>query len=446
MSEAIDGLRRRLFPVGPGRYLLGLSGGADSVAMLLMLLPEIRNGKIILEAVHVNHGLRGEESDKDEAFCTELCRKEGIPIHLFRAELHGRTDEASARKARFSFLSRQYEECGADALILAHHTDDQAETFVMRLLRGAGADGLECMKHEETVNGIHILRPMLRLRREEIRLALTADGYEWREDSSNNDPAFFRNRIRTELIPAMSCMAEDAVDKICRAAGLIAQDNETLNAQAYSLLERYASDTRLDAESLAMEFPALRSRVLRMWWNMHGPELKEHTLSLEQTTALDRLLFAPKGKVNLPADMHAVRAGGYLFLQGKTGEIPDPVPFKSPGTRFGEYRLEATPSEGNPGDGKIAQEIPEGFADGCVIRTRRPGDRIRPFGCSGSRKLQDYLTDRKVAEPFRDKIPLLCRDNEILLVCGVGAGNIPAWDRNTKQVRLTWHGEMPWTE
>ena len=446
MNEAIDELRRRLYPIRPGRYLLGLSGGADSVAMLLMLLPGIRSGKIILEAAHVNHGLRGAESDRDETFCEELCRKEGIPLHLFRAELHGRTDEASARRARFSFLFRQYKESGADALILAHHADDQAETFVMRLLRGAGADGLECMKNEETVNGIRILRPMLRLRREEIRLALKADGYEWREDSTNSDTAYLRNRIRTEVIPTMSRITDAAVEKICRASGLIAQDNEALNTQANHLLERYMSGNRIDAETLAAEAPALRSRVLRMWWDMHRPELKEHTLSLEQTTALDGLLFASNGKVNLPADMHAVRTGRYLFIQDKTSTVPDPVPYNSPGTCFGDYLLTEGPSEGNPGNGKTTQEIPVGFADGCVIRTRRPGDRIRPFGSSGSRKLQDYLTDRKVAEPFRDRIPLLCRGNEILLVCGVGAGNIPAWNSKVKQIRLTWHGEMPWTE
>ena len=88
--------------------------------------------------------------------------------------------------------------------------------------------------------------------------------------------------------------------------------------------------------------------------------------------------------------------------------------------------------------------MPEGFIRGCVIRTRQPGDRIRPFGGPGSKKLQDYLTDRRIPEPFRDQIPLLCRDGEVLLVCGVGAGDIPVWNGKTPAVRLSWHGKMPW--
>ena len=89
------------------------------------------------------------------------------------------------------------------------------------------------------------------------------------------------------------------------------------------------------------------------------------------------------------------------------------------------------------------KDAPE-ITAGCQIRTRKPGDRIRPFGSKGSRKLQDYLTDRKIPEPFRDRIPLLCKGDEVLLVCGVGAGDIPGWDIAANPVRLTWHGEMPW--
>ena len=446
MKEAICKLSGKLSPISGGTYFLGLSGGADSVALLMMLLPDARNGRIRLEAVHVNHGLRGAESDGDERFCTELCNKEGIPLHLFRADLAGRTDEAAARAARYGFFRKLFSESKADALILAHHADDQAETFLMRLLRGSGPDGLECMKAEETVNGIRILRPMLGLRRDEIREALRADGITWREDSSNDDTAYLRNRVRHELVPVMESISGSATEKICRAAALIGTDNDTLNEEAGRILSRTAAGRRLDAEELGQEPAALRSRVLRKWWNAQGPVLDEHALSCEQTEALNGLLYAKKGKVNLPGGMHAVRSGKYLFLQGDDSALPEPVTVSGSETIFGSHSLKETPSEGSPGDGKISQEVPAGFTRGCVIRTRRPGDRIRPFGSIGSRKLQDYLTDRKIAEPYRDLIPLLCRGNEVLLVCGVGAGNIPRMDTGTASVRLTWYGEMPWME
>lgn len=446
MHESIEALRMKLSPVGYGSYLLGLSGGADSVALLLMLLPAIRDGKMHVEAVHVNHGLRGTASDEDERFCSALCKKEGIPLYTCNADLSGRTDEASAREARYAAFRKRYTESGADALILAHHADDQAETFLMRLLRGAGPDGLACMKADETVGQMRILRPMLMMRREEIRAALRADGIPWREDASNQDTAYLRNRIRQELIPILTGISATAVEKICNAAELTGEDNLVLGIQARVILGKISDGDILDAEALAGEPAALQRRILRAWWQEQGPVLDEHALSMAQTKAFEQLLNQSRGKINLPGGMHAVRDGKHLFLTGADYAVPEPVAVTGKESVFGSFRLTETDSEGNPGDGKTAQEVPAGFTRGCVIRTRQPGDRIRPFGSSGSRKLQDYLTDRRIAEPFRDRIPLLCRDGEVLLVCGVGAGNIPPWDQRSSPVRLTWHGKTPWKE
>ena len=436
-----------MYPIKAGRYLIGLSGGADSVALLMTLLPDIRDGRIAAEAVHVNHGLRRTESDDDEKFCRELCEREGVPLTVYRADLQGKTDEDSARKARYGFFREKYKAFKADGLILAHHADDQAETFLMRLTRGAGPEGLECMREDETVEDIRILRPMLRIRREEIRTALTEDGTGWREDSTNTDTAYLRNRVRQELIPALEAISESAVDKICRTAGMIAADNDVLDAAAEKLLRENAKGSILNAAAITAEPEAVRRRVLRKWWNAEGPVLEEHALSAAQTEALTALLDVTKGKINLPGGVYAVRTGKHLILRSsEKEEAPEPVVFSGKEIVFGDYRITVGPSEGNPGDGKRTQEVPDGFFEGCEIRTRRPGDRIRPFGSTGSRKLQDYLTDRRIGEPFRDQIPLICRGNEVLLVCGVGAGNIPRWNGEDHPVRITWHGETPWTE
>ena len=181
-----------------------------------------------------------------------------------------------------------------------------------------------------------------------------------------------------------------------------------------------------------------------MWWRAGGPELDEHELSSDQTERLMKLLKSERGKVNLPGGYHAERSPGFLHLTAPARETPAPVEIKGTDTAFEGFRLTETPSEGNPGDGKRTQEVPAGFTAGCRIRTRSPGDRIRPYGSKGSRKLQDYLTDRKIPEHFRDCIPLLCRGEEVLLVCGVGAGNIPDWNGQGPKVRLTWHGDIPW--
>ena len=446
MGEALARLRSRARIPESGHYLIGLSGGADSVAMTAMLLPEIREGRIRAEAVHVNHGLRGAESDEDERFVRDLCATAGIRCIARRAELGGRTDEAAAREARFGLFRRALEETGAEALLLAHNADDQTETFLMRLMRGAGADGLQGMAGEQETDGIRILRPLLGIGRAEIREALRQDGIAWREDSSNENRGYLRNRIRLDLLPKMEEISPGAPERIREAARLIRSDNEALNTAAAELAGTAASGDLLRTERLETAPRAVRTRVLRMWWEANAPRRDERGLSAGQTERLDELLKQERGKINLPGGTHAVRRPGILYLAKPGRETPEPAEVRGGETCFAGFRLTETPSEGNPGDGRRTQEVPAGFTAGCQIRTRRPGDRIRPFGSGGSRKLQDYLTDRKIPEPFRDRIPLLCRGQEVLLVCGVGAGNVPRWDGGTENVRLTWHGETPWAE
>ena len=444
MESSLEALRSRIRVPEGKSFLIGLSGGADSVALTMMLLPEIRKGTMRATAVHVNHGLRSTESDEDECFVRDLCSGIGIDCRVYRADLAGRHDEAAAREARYAFYRRALRETGADALLLAHNADDQAETFLMRLMRGSGPDGLQCMAEEQETDGICIFRPMLELGRDEIRNALRHDGIAWREDSSNQNKAYLRNRIRMELVPLMEEIVPGAVRHICTAAGLIRNDNEALQDAAREIIAAAAKGNLLGTDELENAPEAIRSRALRMWWRANGPKLDEHELSSDQTRQLTELLKSERGRVNLPGGYHAGRSNGFLHLTGPVRETPAPVEVSGPDTCFEGFRLTETPSEGTPGDGKRTQEVPAGFTAGCQIRTRKPGDRIRPFGSKGSRKLQDYLTDRKIPEPFRDRIPLLCKDDEVLLVCGVGAGDMPGWDIAANPVRLTWHGEMPW--
>ena len=173
----LDALRERLNPVPEGDCLVGLSGGADSVALTYLLLPLRDSGALRLTAAHVNHGLRGENSDGDEAFVRMLCAREGIPLRTVSPDLGGKRDENTAREARYGAFFRIMEEENIPTLILAHQRDDQAETFLMRLLRGAGVEGLSAMRRREERNGRVLLRPMLDISGSELRQALTAAMY-----------------------------------------------------------------------------------------------------------------------------------------------------------------------------------------------------------------------------------------------------------------------------
>ena len=253
-------LQDRFGEMPEGRCLAGFSGGADSTAMMLLLAAERDNGRIQPEAVHVNHGLRSTESDEDECFVRDLCSGIGIDCRVYRADLAGRRDEAAAREARYAFYRRALRETGADALLLAHNADDQAETFLMRLMRGSGPDGLQCMAEEQETDGICIFRPMLELGRDEIRNALRHDGIAWREDSSNQNKAYLRNRIRMELVPLMEEIVPGAVRHICTAAGLIRNDNEALQDAAREIIAAAAKGNLLGTDELENAPEAIRSR------------------------------------------------------------------------------------------------------------------------------------------------------------------------------------------
>lgn len=437
----IELLSQKLFPLPDEPLMIGLSGGADSVALTMMLTLQRKDG---LAAVHVNHGLRGAESDGDEEFVRNLCRAKGIPLAVYRAELGGRRDEKAAREARFAFFRRAMKENGAAALVLAHHRDDLTETFLMRLLRGSGTEGLRCMVPDDGRMGIRVLRPMLGITRREIREALEEDGIPWREDSSNTDSRYLRNAVRSRLIPLMEEISPGSSGRIAGAARRAALDSEALEEAARSAAGSSTGKPWLDTDLMNGYPEAVQARILREWWRKNGPALDEHELNERQTRELLRLAQKERGTVNLPGNRHCVKRNATLFLEEDGRRKPEPAAFHAPETLFEGIRLRQLNGQTNPGDGKTCQEVPIGFADGCLIRTREDGDRIRPFGSSGSRKLQDYLTDRKISQPWRDRIPLLCRGKEVLLVCGVGAGAVPRWNPEEKHVRLQWIGDMPW--
>ena len=440
----LRGLAERLWPRPEGFCLLALSGGADSVALLHMLLPRVGKDGFSLEAVHVNHGLRGTESEADAAFARELCAEEGVPFHLYTPDLKGRRDENAAREARYACFRDCMCATGAKTLLLAHHADDQAETFLMRLLRGAGPEGLSCMEAKADVLGVKVLRPMLQLGRAEIREALRQAGHFWREDSSNAQTDYLRNAIRLQLLPEMDQLAPGVSKKLAQTARLIGLENEAMRGEADRFLQQWAGALWLDAEKVRKLPAALQARVLRRWWQQNGPVMAERGLNLKQTEAGLRLLETPGGISNWPGGWRLVRGKRWLHMVPPQRAVLPEILWRKGELAIGTLCLESLPSEGTPGDGKRTQELPVPFPEGCVLRGRRAGDRIRPFGGPGGKKLQDYLVDRGVDEPFRDQIPLLCRGNEVLWVAGVGAGDVPRWRKGEEHLRLVWQGEMPW--
>jgi tRNA(Ile)-lysidine synthase len=423
-----------------GRVLVGLSGGADSVALLLLMRELERDGALtVAGAAHLNHQLRGAEADGDEAFCAALAGALGVPFLAERidvgalARAQKRSVEDAARSARYGFFERAAAAAGADVIAVAHTREDQAETFLLRLLRGSGTRGLAAILPRAG----RVIRPLLDVARADLRAYLASRNQAFREDSSTADVAIPRNRIRHELIPSLeSRFSPRVTDVLAREAALARQDEEFLQAEAIKLAARIVLTdvaVRIDAAGLNDAPRALSSRVAQAALTRLAGSKPITCDHVERLLALAD--GAGEGRaVSLPGQ-YAVRAGGSIVLRpGRSRvrgganrfafslSIPGEVELGPQGLAVGAElaacladaeREGGAPTEANGrprkwagrgsevGVAARALELPLG------VRNRRPGDRFRPLGAPGGRKLQDFLVDRKVPRDERDALPLV---------------------------------------
>ncbi len=424
-----EGVRQSYDRVGrPCKVLAALSGGADSVALLLLLKELQRECRMELAAVHVNHGLR-QNAAEDERFCRQLCER--YRITLIVKHVHVRrigSLEAAAREARYAAFAEAMREAGAKVLALAHHMDDQAETVMLHLLHGAGGGGLGGMRE---MSGAY-WRPLLFVRRVELRRALEARKQDWREDESNGDQAFARNAIRAQLMPAMERLAPQAVASLCRTSEIMQAENDCLERIAESFCAENGGKGAhcfLMAEPLRGQPLAIQRRVLRRYAASRGL-----LLEFAHVERLRKLLERENGAMeNLPQGWRALRTCTRLHL----------LPLQEAEKTL-NGRLIMEPFAGNPGDGQLKQAIPAMLLPETQLRTRRPGDCIQPFGMEGRQKLKDYMIARGIDRPFRDDWPLLCRGGEVLWVIGVGASQKLRLAETEKDAKLMiFSGDLP---
>ena len=429
----------------PAHIGAGLSGGADSVALLLALA---QRGKPGLFAIHVNHGLRGETADRDEAFCRDLCSRLGIPLKVYRLALPRDCGEEEARTARYAAFQTACEEEECDSVALAHHRDDQAETFLLRLLRGSGTRGLGGLRAETRLGELRVFRPLLGFTHRELCGWLTAKGQAWVEDETNGEPMYLRNRVRHELLPLMERLAPGAAERIAQTALLLQKDEDALtDGWADEWVRRNSGDLWLRLDCLEKMPDAVTARVLRLWWERSpANRAPERSLSAEQTDALMALLHADPGRRrNLPSGWRTKRGERFLHLLPPEGEeriLSSPAD----GLRVRGLKLRINPDHGEPADGKRSMRLPRSVLDRCCVRSARPGDRITPVHSGHSRPLREYFRDRGVEPPFRRWIPLLCDGPDVLMAPGLGQGELPEAAADEEILWVEWTGNMPWTE
>ena len=386
--------------LSPGDAVVcAVSGGADSVAMLFAFYLLKEKLDIRLEAAHFNHHLRGEESDRDEAFVRNLCDRYDIPLHLggARVEAGKKGLEAAARDARYAFL-QQLE----GKIATAHTADDNAETVLMHLIRGTGLKGLGGIT---PVRG-NVIRPMLKVTRSDVEAFLEEWCLDHIEDSSNAGDQFLRNRIRHQVMPLLRQENPRLAENLSQMALRLRQDEEVLSQEAaFEVLPRVSQLRTMPA--------ALRSRMLDAFLKSGGVrEPEDSHIAMAQA-----LVFSenPSAKASFPGGVVISRQYDRLVVENSRA-LPEPVRLSCPGEAvFAGYRVLCYPAEQIVNTEDTFTVHTEGEL---VIRSRCSGDCLRLPG--GSKSLKKLFIDRKIPADQRESIPVLCDEQGILGVCCVG--------------------------
>jgi tRNA(Ile)-lysidine synthase len=323
------------------RAVVAVSGGADSMALLLALEELSKAGSLGLEvtAAHLDHGLRGERGRDDALWVEEQSRALGFAVVTGRASVGERARagrdnlEQSARRARYEFLSSVARACGASSVLVAHTLDDQAETVLLRLLRGSGADGAGGMRPERALEEggeVYLRRPLLGwARRVDTEGYCRERGVEFRTDEMNEDERFSRVRVRRRLLPLLETFNPRAAEALARAAELLREDSDALERLASELLEEARAKTQaktdegekeegarpMRVEVLASAHPALRRRALRQWLALGRGGLRR--LEFAHLVAVEKLLEGTRGGrvAELPGGSIVERRRGLLIFR-----------------------------------------------------------------------------------------------------------------------------------
>lgn len=311
---------RKLNVTKADRILVAASGGADSTALLDALARWKKSENLF--AAHLNHQLRGAESDADEAFVQTMTTQRALPLFSARENIAAlaaqekQNLEATARRVRYEFLLRTAQECQAAVIVTAHTQNDQVETVVQRLLRGTSAAGLQGIYATmEMPDAVRLVRPLLEITRTEVLAYCTKYELTFCHDSSNLSLDFTRNRIRQELLPLLATYNPTIGATLLRLAAQSSEDNDYLQAQANEWVQALADGNRLNFPPLLALHPAVRRRVLRQWLGQARGDLRR--IGTSHLLALDDLLRQGEGGsyIELPGHARVYREGKELKLQ-----------------------------------------------------------------------------------------------------------------------------------
>lgn len=438
LAEAIDS--EKVLPA-EGRLVVGVSGGADSVALLhgMHELNRARGFPWKIHIAHLHHGIRGSAADEDAQFVRDLAGQLDLPVTVEQADVPGlaktkrQSIEEAARDVRYAFFERICLHTESRTIVLAHHADDNAETVLHRILRGTGLRGLAGIAPVRTLSpgsDIMVVRPLLKLHREQIVGFLQGRQLQWREDHTNTQTSLTRNRIRHEVLP----MLESKINKQVREALIRLAEQARLTDGYLAETAQRTLETlmisRTDCE-LTLNLTALlkRSKVIRaelvrqafLWLRVGEQQIdRRHVMAVLRLAELG----GNNKRINLPGRLVVARRYDRLVFSLPNGNAPSEeltaVSVKVPGRTILRRRGIWLETQVLPFEMQILQHVKEKvdswtecvdsdqISYPLVVRPKKPGDRFWPLGGPGSKKLSDFFSERKIDMQDREKVAVVC--------------------------------------
>jgi tRNA(Ile)-lysidine synthase len=440
--------RQRLLSKGQ-HVLLAVSGGVDSIVMLQLFQRLSKWMNLKLSVIHVNHQLRGRESEEDENFVVEKCKKDRITYFIERvnvitfAHKNKLTKQHAARQLRYECFERIRKKIDAQVVATAHHADDNIETVLLNVIRGTGIHGLAGIPVKRDQG--HIIRPLLFARRKEIEKYANEFGICFRNDSSNNSTAYRRNFLRHKLLPALHSKSMN-IDKIYLSISRIMSDvsiriKKMLDERIPTLFQQESGNLwKLNLERLSIEPEFLRNEIFVELF---------HRIQIEPTEkriqSLSRLSTLPSGRsISLSGDLVAFRDRGLLIFRRTDSKqhISTRIEYGKSYHFFGQQVFISKPESVPIATGNLPNEEyidAERLGSRLLLRSWQTGDWFIPLGMNSKKKVSDYFTDQKIPRYLKPSIPILESDGKIVWICGKRLDDRFKLTKHTRTaIRLTY--------